>query len=414
MTDPAVGGAFSSPFAEPGPACPNETNGSNAQDTRKDIACKPAAVSVVVLPGGKLLYWDGLEGEEGSTYRGRARSARPPATTRAACWTSVGNSASSGQARAARRRRRRVGRQRVPRAQRSRRARQAISTARARAGCAVLLRPGAPVQRRRSSSPAGPTTTRSRTPGHRPTGVAELQGLRNTRDLRPAHEHVVRRPANELRPLVPEPGHAGRRQGVRRQRRHQAAQARLHRPPAGLGHERRADRDLRPAHRASGPTTARARTRSLPLYPRLHLLPDGKVYYDAGGQTFNPMGQSYDEALWNGPPSTTRRRKLADVGVPLGARPSRSAAGHSLSAGFRGSTFSIMLPLRAAATPRRRSCPPAACSAPRPGTYLANTSSVDQHGRHRGGDDEFTLAGDRRRSTTRAGSRPACCCRPAR
>jgi len=39
--------------------------------------------------------------------------------------------------------------------------------------------------------------------------------------------------------------------------------------------------------------------RSLPLFPRLHLLPNGRAYYNAGGQAFNPFGQAYDELLWN-------------------------------------------------------------------------------------------------------------------
>jgi len=39
--------------------------------------------------------------------------------------------------------------------------------------------------------------------------------------------------------------------------------------------------------------------RSLPLYPRQHMLPNGHVLYNAGGQAFNPFGQSYDQALWN-------------------------------------------------------------------------------------------------------------------
>lgn len=42
-----------------------------------------------------------------------------------------------------------------------------------------------------------------------------------------------------------------------------------------------------------------AAQRSLPLYPRLHLLPNGHVFYNAGGQAFNPFGQSYDQAVWN-------------------------------------------------------------------------------------------------------------------
>ncbi|MDV3504174.1 galactose oxidase-like domain-containing protein [Marinobacter sp. M-5] len=44
------------------------------------------------------------------------------------------------------------------------------------------------------------------------------------------------------------------------------------------------------------PSTA---DRSLPLYPRLHMLPNGHVFYNAGGQAFNPFGQGYDQALWN-------------------------------------------------------------------------------------------------------------------
>lgn len=78
-------------------------------------------------------------------------------------------------------------------------------------------------------------------------------------------------------------------------------------------------------------------SKSLPLFPRMHLLPNGKVYYDAGGQTFNPMGQSYDEALWN---MTSvydpKKQSWKDLGVPeIGGLP----------LGFRGSGFSVMLPL---------------------------------------------------------------------
>ena len=39
--------------------------------------------------------------------------------------------------------------------------------------------------------------------------------------------------------------------------------------------------------------------RTLPLFPRLHMLPNGHVYYNAGGQAFNPFGEGYDQALWN-------------------------------------------------------------------------------------------------------------------
>lgn len=78
--------------------------------------------------------------------------------------------------------------------------------------------------------------------------------------------------------------------------------------------------------------------RSLPLFPRLHLLPDGHVFYNAAGQDFNPSGQSYDEPLWNFTASYDPAKKTwTDLGVPgIG----------TLAPGFRGSTFSIMLPLK--------------------------------------------------------------------
>lgn len=61
--------------------------------------------------------------------------------------------------------------------------------------------------------------------------------------------------------------------------------------------------------------------RSLPLYPRFHLLPNGHVYYNAGGQAFNPFGQSYDQPLWNISatynPATQTWSDLAYAGFPL-------------------------------------------------------------------------------------------------
>lgn len=80
--------------------------------------------------------------------------------------------------------------------------------------------------------------------------------------------------------------------------------------------------------------------RSLPLYPRIHLLPNGNVYYDAAGQVFNPAGYSYDEAFWNMAatydPGT---KEWSDLGIP--------GMGTVEELGFRGSTFSLMLPLKA-------------------------------------------------------------------
>lgn len=66
------------------------------------------------------------------------------------------------------------------------------------------------------------------------------------------------------------------------------------------------------------PSTA---DRSLPLYPRMHLLPNGHVLYNAGGQAFNPFGQGYDQALWNivatFNPDTQSWTDIGYAGLPL-------------------------------------------------------------------------------------------------
>jgi hypothetical protein len=138
--------------------------------------------------------------------------------------------------------------------------------------------------------------------------------------------------------------------------------------------------------------------RSLPLYPRLHLLPNGHVLYNGAGQAFNPFGQSYDQALWNivaaFDPEQGDWSDLAYAGLPLrlndtgiealssALNPTNSDRQISsqnvlaglrgqlledpaailapliedpaalanvdamIGAGFRGSTFSMMLPLK--------------------------------------------------------------------
>ncbi|HEX4880612.1 MAG TPA: galactose oxidase-like domain-containing protein [Limnobacter sp.] len=144
-----------------------------------------------------------------------------------------------------------------------------------------------------------------------------------------------------------------------------------------------------------------AAQRSLPLYPRLHLLPNGHVLYNAGGQAFNPVGQSYDQPLWNIAgtynPGTKSWSDLGYAGFPLtfsdaglesltqifnpltapnaatsaltktlttapmkspqalqkllsnlatGAGNPEQAIQKAVGGGMRGSTFSVMLPLR--------------------------------------------------------------------
>lgn len=84
--------------------------------------------------------------------------------------------------------------------------------------------------------------------------------------------------------------------------------------------------------------------RSLPLFPRLHLLPNGNVYYDAAGQAFNPMGQSYNQALWNlAATYNPTTKEWSDLGVP-GLQAPEIGSSNYAEPGFRGSTFSQALP----------------------------------------------------------------------
>jgi hypothetical protein len=93
--------------------------------------------------------------------------------------------------------------------------------------------------------------------------------------------------------------------------------------------------------------------KSLPLFPRLHLLPTGRVYYDAAGQAFNPFGQSYDEALWNiASVYDPALKSWRDIGVPAPAVDPGVVSQGVTEPGFRGSTFSQMLPLTPDSTGR--------------------------------------------------------------
>ncbi len=80
-----------------------------------------------------------------------------------------------------------------------------------------------------------------------------------------------------------------------------------------------------------------AAQRDLPLYPRMHLLPNGNIFYNANGQVFNPFGQSTGELTWNNLASFNPDSKTwTDLGL---------ANQGTLTPGFRGSTSSTMLPL---------------------------------------------------------------------
>ena len=113
-----------------------------------------------------------------------------------------------------------------------------------------------------------------------------------------------------------------------------------------------------------------AAQRSLPLYPRLHLLPNGRVYFNAAGQVFNPNGYAYDELFWNTAAAyDPTSKRWADLGIPGIGTP---------APGFRGSTSSIMLPLEPGADGsygKARFLTAGGILGTSPGTYFAVTDA---------------------------------------
>lgn len=377
VTDPAVGGVFTGPFAPPGPNCPHETEGTpQATITAQYINCKPAGVSVVVLPNGNILYWDGLEAEENNQYsvvaefgdravddQSRVLDLLSPGGP---TWTTPSPATGGANGLA-------YNQYLVPNAPGP--LAPVLNDPGGASGalfCSdqVLLANGDLLVPGGTSYYAEPRVPNTQ------FGLAELQGLRNTRIFHPATDTWTQSgPMNYGRwyPSLVTLGNGDVfvASGV----------TKLIKPvyPAnpqlsGTNVEQTETYSI-----ASGSWTYNgpSASRSLPLFPRLHLLPDGNVYYDAGGQTFNPQGQSYDEALWNitavyNPTTKTWR----NLGVPAGVSidPNRPWA-TSVSAGFRGSSFSVMLPLTAPYT-SASFLSAGGVLGTTPGTYFSNTSSV--------------------------------------
>ncbi len=391
VTDPAVGGAFSAPFAEPGNNCPFETQGNPTGVTKANIACKPAGVSVVVLPNGKLLYWDGLEGEENIKYSivieygdiaGNDQSrVLDLKTAGSPSWTKPAppDGGAKGHSMYL-----------LPNAPGP--LLKAVFNDQGPGSGALFCSDQVLLSNGEVLSPGGTDYyAEPRIPGT-PFGVAELQGLTNTRIYNPRTNTWTQ--AGDMRygrwypSLVTlANGKVFVASGV----------TKLLKPVytanpllSGTNVEQTETFDPATGKWTTNPQSA---THTLPLFPRLHLLPDGHVYYDAGGQTFNPAGQSYDEALWNIAASyDPKGQSWQYLGIPAGvsldlARPLSTA----ITAGFRGSAASVMLPLK----PPYNSASfldAGGVLGTSPGVYLANSSSIIDTVRIDGSGEHFSSA----------------------
>jgi hypothetical protein len=318
--DPSLTGRFSSPFEEAGERCTTDAEGEQH--------CKPAAGSVVVLPNGKIIYWDALDSIQEAEFSGSAEFGHQARNDRARVldlrgrtptWTvSDPDPASNPDGREG---------SYLPGGlyndDETRNDGDLFCSDQVFLADGTLLDVGGTHYYQEPGIPGQPTY-----------GVVELEGLPNTRlydgetntwtasgemTYGRWYPSIVTLPDNRvltlsgvtklIKPVYPDrPSDSGRN----------VTQSEVYDPRTGTW-------------------TVDGGNKSLPLYPRVHLLPNGHVYYDAGGQTFNPAGQAYDEALWNMASSyDPATQTWTDLGLP--------EFGNGLK-GFRGSAFSQMLPL---------------------------------------------------------------------
>ncbi|MEW6269114.1 MAG: galactose oxidase early set domain-containing protein [Thermodesulfobacteriota bacterium] len=426
---PQACGRFAAPFAEPTIA--GEPTGEKcitADDGR--LVCKPAAGSVALLQDGRILYWDALEGTERVQFSVVVEFGDQAANDQSRILTlGPGDAPSWTQPTPADGGANPDGTQNTPLL-------PGLSTNDAQGAGALFCADLAQLADGRILAAGG--TNYYAEPGLEPIplGLIEIEGLRNTRIFDPRtnrwaqtdsmaygrwYPTLVTLPDGDLfvasgvtklvKPIYPEqPFSSGRN----------VVQSETFDVGCGRWSE-------------NGPLAER----TLPTYPRLHLLPNGQVYYNAGGQAFDPFGYGYDMALWNVvaayDPASRAWTDLAYAGLPLelnrvgldklvsalnlpsplvatlltqalqsflgtviedpvalleqlgkvlGFAVEPDAVEAAIGSGFRGSTFSVMLPLEpdaSGAYARARFLTAGgvlgAVLVPSPGTYLATRLS---------------------------------------
>jgi hypothetical protein len=365
---PEAAGAFSTPFTEPGPECPHEPL---KDTTEARIVCKPAAVNIVALPNGKLLYWDGLEAEEDVNLtivaelgdkavndQSRLLDLSGPTWAKPSPVDGGANGLETSE--------------------------YIVNSAPAPLE-EILNDPGGAPGALFCSDQVLLPDGRVLTPGgthyysepHIPEtqlGVAELEGLKNTRIYDPSTNTWTETGQMHWGRWYPSlvtlaDGNVFVASGV----------TKLVKPvypehPLDSGTNVRETETYNVAA-AKWEANGESASRSLPLYPRLHLLPDGNVYYDAAGQVFNPFGEAYDEATWAlAAVYDPAARTWKSLGVPLGISAEVPSLNASPTLGFRGSSFSIMLPLKLPYA-KAQFLSAGGILGPTPGTYLATSAS---------------------------------------
>lgn len=375
VTDPATGGSFTVPFVEPtidgqktSAKC-LKRQGVPANDPTYDgliYDCKPAAVSVNVMPDGTVMYYDGLEGTENintsilieyghnsANDQSRVLNLHGNPTGKAATWStptpSDGGANPGGDPTS----------EKIlppPLVSNEKYNDGALFCSDniylpdgrilANGGTDYYNEPGVPV-------------------GSGNYGISELEGIKQSRIYDPRTKTWSQTGSMAYGRWYPTDvslpgGKIFTASGVTKL----VKPVYQNHPGDSLTNVKQTETyDARTGKWTTNPSTA---DQSLPLFPRLSLLPDGKVFYNAAGQSFNPFGQSYDEATWNlASVYDPTKQSWQSLGIPgvtdLAAGRSidpTTVLGNPNSAvgipgggdaatigGFRGSTFSMMLPL---------------------------------------------------------------------
>lgn len=326
---PEALGAFGEPFVEPTIGA-TTTDAKCLVDARGYKNCKPAAGTLNVLPDGRVMYWDALEGTEnnrfsivaegGTTFTNDQTRVLDLASR---TWTRPDPVSGGANPNGA------TGEQSdplIPGAQ----SREAYNDGALFGSHQTYLGDGRILVQGGTDYSADPGVSGTR------FGVVELGGLKATRIFDPKAGRFVQVADTQhgrwyptLVPLAD--GRVLNVGGVRKL----IKPVYLDKPQDSLRNVIQTETFDPTTERWTG--NGKGGERSLPLYPRLHLLPDGKVFYNTAGQSFNPVGQAYDQATWNVPAIyDPKRRSWSAV---RGASPANN---HTE---YRGSTFSTMLTL---------------------------------------------------------------------
>ena len=294
-------GEFGNPFEEP-TLLGLPTSRALRRGQEGETRCKPTAGTLVALPDDRFLYWNALEGTEDvevsliaefgyvtTNDQSRLLTLAPGTTRRAGCSPRRSTAARSAT---------RAG---------SVRARRRSPVDNGGADAALFCSDQKMLHDGRVLA-AGGTDYYNDTcvdwnatlpHPHRPfpPGAAELEGIKNARIFDPATNEWTQTDSMEFGRWYPAAvtlpdGDVFIASGVTRLVKPVYPDARR----SGRNVFQTETYDTACGTWSTNPPTAE---RSLPLFPRMHLLPNGHAYFNAGGQAFNPFGQAYDELLWN-------------------------------------------------------------------------------------------------------------------